>query len=221
MPFAQQKANLITESSSCPVKRYTFWLVMEMARLNLQEAVLVIVDVQERFLPVLFQVERVIAACKLLASGAKLLELPIIVTEQLPEKLGQTVPELREVLGSDYRPIIKSEFSAFANEAFRRAFASTGRSQLLLCGIEAHVCIRQTTLDALDLGYEVFLVEDAVSSRYEFLYRSGVQSCLEAGAIRTNAEAALFELMGTAEHPQFQKLQDFVKSISPQIYGCR
>lgn len=189
--------------------------------MNPREAVLVVVDVQERFLPVLFQVERVIAACKLLVSGAKLLELPIIVTEQLPEKLGPTVPELREVLGSDYHPIVKSEFSAFANEAFRRAFASIGRSQLLLCGIEAHVCIRQTTLDALELGYEVFLVEDAVSARYEFLYRSGVQSCLEAGAIRTNSEAALFELIATAEHSRFRELQNLVKSLSPQTYGER
>jgi hypothetical protein len=74
-------------------------------------------------------------------------------------------------------------------------------------------------LDALALGYEVFLVEDAVSSRYEFLYRSGVQSCVEAGAKRTNAEAVLFELMATAEHPQFREVQNLVKSLAPKIYG--
>ena len=190
-----------------------------MARLNLNEAVLVVVDVQERFMPVLFEPQRLISACQLLIGGAKILGLPVLVTEQLPEKLGPTVTELREVLGSDYRPIVKAEFSAFANESFRRAFAATGRTQLILCGIEAHVCIRQTTLDALDLGYDVFLVEDAISSRYEFLYRSGVQSCLEAGARRTNAEAVLFELMTTAEHPQFREVQNLVKSLAPKIYG--
>jgi len=190
-----------------------------MARLNLNEAVLVVVDVQERFMPVLFEPQRLISACQLLIGGAKILGLPILVTEQLPEKLGPTVTELRELLGSDYRPIVKAEFSAFANESFRRIFAATGRTQLILCGIEAHVCIRQTTLDALDLGYEVFLVEDAVSSRYEFLYRSGVQSCVEAGAKRTNAEAVLFELMATAEHPQFREVQNLVKSLAPKIYG--
>ena len=190
-----------------------------MARLNLNEAVLVVVDVQERFMPVLFEPQRLVSACQLLIGGAKILGLPVLVTEQLPEKLGPTVTELREVLGSDYRPIIKAEFSAFANESFRRTFAATGRTQLILCGIEAHVCIRQTTLDALALGYEVFLVEDAVSSRYEFLYRSGVQSCLEAGARRTNAEAVLFELMATAEHPQFREVQNLVKSLAPKIYG--
>ena len=190
-----------------------------MARLNLNEAVLVVVDVQERFMPVLFEPQRLVSACQLLIGGAKILGLPVLVTEQLPEKLGPTVTELREVLGSDYRPIIKAEFSAFANESFRRAFAATGRTQLILCGIEAHVCIRQTTLDALDLGYDVFLVEDAISSRYEFLYRSGVQSCLEAGARRTNAEAVLFELMTTAEHPQFREVQNLVKSLAPKIYG--
>jgi len=190
-----------------------------MARLNLNEAILVVVDVQEKFMPVLFEPQRLVSACQLLIGGAKILGLPILVTEQLPEKLGPTVTELREVLGSDYRPIIKAEFSAFANESFRRTFAATERTQLILCGIEAHVCIRQTTLDALALGYEVFLVEDAVSSRYEFLYRSGVQSCVEAGAKRTNAEAVLFELMATAEHPQFRKVQNLVKSLAPKIYG--
>ncbi|MEZ8217691.1 Nicotinamidase-related amidase [Candidatus Fervidibacteria bacterium JGI MDM2 SSWTFF-3-K9] len=190
-----------------------------MARLNLNEAVLVVVDVQERFMPVLFEPQRLVSACQLLIGGAKILGLPVLVTEQLPEKLGPTVTELREVLGSDYRPIVKAEFSVFANESFRRAFAATGRTQLILCGIEAHVCIRQTTLDALDLGYDVFLVEDAISSRYEFLYRSGVQSCLEAGARRTNAEAVLFELMTTAEHPQFREVQNLVKSLAPKIYG--
>ena len=190
-----------------------------MARLNLNEAVLVVVDVQERFMPVLFEPQRLVSACQLLIGGAKILGLPVLVTEQLPEKLGPTVTELREVLGSDYRPIVKAEFSAFANESFRRTFAATGRTQLVLCGIEAHVCIRQTTLDALDLGYDVFLVEDAISSRYEFLYRSGVQSCVEAGAKRTNAEAVLFELMATAEHPQFREVQNLVKSLAPKIYG--
>ena len=190
-----------------------------MARLNLNEAVLVVVDVQERFMPVLFEPQRLVSACQLLIGGAKILGLPVLVTEQLPEKLGPTVTELREVLGSDYRPIVKAEFSVFANESFRRAFAATGRTQLILCGIEAHVCIRQTTLDALDLGYDVFLVEDAISSRYEFLYRSGVQSCVEVGARRTNAEAVLFELMTTAEHPQFREVQNLVKSLAPKIYG--
>ncbi|MFN3423009.1 MAG: isochorismatase family protein [Armatimonadota bacterium] len=192
-----------------------------MARLNENEAVLVVVDVQDRFMPVLFNVERFIKACRLLIGGAKILGLPILVTEQLPDKLGPTTQELREALGEDYRPIVKAEFSAFANETFRRTFASTGRTQLIVCGIEAHVCIRQTVLDALDLGYDVFVVEDAVSARYEFLWRSGVQSCVEAGARRTNAEAVLFELMKTAEHNRFHEVQAIVKETAPQIYGSR
>jgi len=202
-----------------PERTLHFFVVMPMARLNLDEVVLVVVDVQERFLPVLFEPQRTIAACKLLINGAKVLGVPLLVTEQLPEKLGATVLELREALGDAYKPIVKAEFSVFANKTFRRAFAELGRSQLLLCGIEAHVCIRQTTLDALALGYEVFIAEDAVSSRYEFLWRSGVQSCVEAGATRINAEAALFELLATAEHTQFRTVQTFVKETAPRIYG--
>jgi nicotinamidase-related amidase len=190
-----------------------------MTRLNENEAVLVVVDVQDRFMPVLFNAERFIKACRLLIGGAKMLGLPILVTEQLPEKLGPTIQELREALGEDYRPIVKAEFSAFANETFRRTFASTGRTQLIVCGIEAHVCIRQTVLDALNLGYDVFVVEDAISARYEFLWRSGIQSCVEAGAWRTNAESVLFELMRTAEHERFREVQAIVKEIAPQIYG--
>ncbi len=170
---------------------------------------------------VLFDAERLVKACRLLIGGAKTLGLPILVTEQLPDKLGPTAQELREALGDDYRPIVKAEFSAFANETFRRTFTSTGRTQLIVCGIEAHVCIRQTVLDALDLGYDVFVVEDAISARYEFLWRSGVQSCVEAGARRTNAEAVLFELMKTAEHKRFREVQAIVKETAPQIYGSR
>jgi len=190
-----------------------------MVRLNEKEAVLVVVDVQERFMPVLFEPKRLVGACRLLISGAKILDLPILVTEQLPDKLGPTVRELREALGDDYRPIVKAEFSAFANETFRRTFASLGRTQIVVCGIEAHVCVRQTVLDALDLGYDVFVPEDAVSARYEFLWRSGVQSCVEAGAKRVNAEAVLFELMKTAEHGRFREVQGIVKELAPQIYG--
>ncbi len=190
-----------------------------MRRLQANEAVLVVVDVQERFLPVLFEPERAIAACQLLIGGAKLLQVPILVTEQLPEKLGATVPALREALAEAYQPIVKAEFSAFANETFRRAFGATGRTQILLCGIEAHVCIRQTALDALALGYDVFVVEDAVTARYEFLWRSGIQSCVESGAVRVNAEAALFDLLATAEHPQFRAVQGLVKELAPRIYG--
>ncbi|MCX7969694.1 MAG: isochorismatase family protein, partial [Armatimonadetes bacterium] len=189
-----------------------------MARLNEKEAVLVVVDVQERFMPVLFEAKRLVEACKLLVSGVKILGLPILVTEQLPDKLGPTVQELKEALGDDYRPIVKAEFSAFANETFRKTFASTGRTQLIICGIEAHVCIRQTVLDALDLGYDVFVVEDGVSARYEFLWKSGVQSCVEAGARRVNAEAVLFELMKTAEHTRFREVQAIVKELAPRIY---
>lgn len=192
-----------------------------MARLNENEAVLVVIDVQERFMPVLFEARRFIEACKLLVGGAKILGLPVLVTEQLPEKLGPTLQELREVLGDDYRPIVKAEFSAFANETFRRTFASTGRNQLIVCGIEAHVCIRQTVLDALDLGYDVFVAEDATSARYEFLWKSGIQSCIEAGAKRTNSEAVLFELMKTAEHSRFREVQAIVKELAPKIYGNR
>ncbi len=170
-------------------------------------------------MPVLWEPQRMIAACQLLISGAKALGVPILVTEQLPQKLGPTVLPLQEVLGEAYRPIVKAEFSAFANETFRRAFAQTGRTQLLLCGIETHVCVLQTTLDALALGYEVFLAEDAVTSRFEFLWRSGVQSCVEAGAVRLTAEAALFELVGTADHPQFRTVQTLIKELAPQIYG--
>ncbi len=190
-----------------------------MAKLDPKKTVLVVLDVQERFLPSLFQPERTISACKLLIIGVKLLGLPILVTEQVPDKLGQTVAELRETLGDDYKPIVKAEFGAFANPNFRRAFASTERTQILLCGIEAHVCILQTALDALALGYDVFVAEDAVTSRYEFLWRSGVQSCIEAGAVRVNSEGALFGLMSTAEHPQFRQVQAMVKELAPFIYG--
>jgi hypothetical protein len=190
-----------------------------MQRLQPESVALLVVDVQEKFVPVLFEPDRLIAACQLLIGGAKALGIPVFVTEQNPEKLGLTVAELREALGDAYRPIAKMEFSAFGSEEFRRAFGASGRTQLLLCGIEAHVCVWQTVQDALALGYEVFVAEDAVTSRYAFLWRSGVQCCVEAGARRTNAEMALFELLGSAEHPQFRAVQSLVKELTPRLYG--
>ncbi len=189
-----------------------------MQRLQLNEAALLVVDVQEKFAPVLFESGRMIAACRLLIGGAQSLGIPIFVTEQNPDKLGLTVAELRESLGDAYRPIVKMEFSAFGNETFRSAFAASGRRQILVCGIEAHVCVWQTVQDGLDLGYEVFIAEDAVTSRYPFLWQSGVQRCVEAGANRTNSEMALFELMKTAQHPQFRTVQALVKEMAPVIY---
>lgn len=191
-----------------------------MQRLQLNGVALVVVDVQEKFVPALFEIDRMVAACRLLIGGAKLLNIPIFVTEQNPERLGPTVAELREALGDDYKPFAKMCLSAVACDEFRRAFAASGRTQLLICGIETHACIWQTVQDALDLGYEVFVAEDATTSRYEFLWRSGVQCCVEAGAKRTNAEMALFELLKTAEHPQFRAVQALVKDLAPRIYGA-
>ncbi|GBC98961.1 Isochorismatase family protein YecD [bacterium HR17] len=190
-----------------------------MVRLNKEAVALLVVDVQEKFVPVLFEAERLIAACRLLIGGTRLLGVPIFVTEQNPDKLGRTVTELQDALGDAYCPIAKMTFSAFGSEEFRRTFAASGRTQLLLCGIETHVCVWQTALDALELGYEVFIAEDATTARHAFLWRSGVQSCVEAGAVRVNAEAALFELLGTAEHPQFRQVQALVKALAPSIYS--
>lgn len=172
---------------------------------------LLVIDVQGRLAQVMHEKEALFANVERMIKGAKILELPILWSEQVPEKLGPTLPEFAELLADSGQPISKASFSCCGVEPFMTALKATGRKQILVAGIETHVCVYQTALDLLNLGYEVQLVTDAVSSRTLENRALGIERIKEAGATLTGTEMALFELLRVAEGDQFRAISKLVK----------
>ena len=177
-------------------------------RLDRTRAALLLVDFQERLLPAMHEAERVLANAVRLARGAALLGLPVAVTEQYPKGLGPTVPPLAEVVTGAAR-FEKLTFSACGATGLPDWLR--GRGQVLLAGIESHVCVCQTGLDLLGAGIDTLLVADAVSSRTPVNARFGVDRLRAAGAVVVSTEMALFELLGSAPAAEFKAVQSLVK----------
>src|SRR5215204_5890165 len=158
--------------------------------LRRDDTTLVVVDVQEAFRPAVLDFERVAQNTAVLVEGARAMGLPVVATEQYPEGLGATVPEVAEHLPG--KPLDKVRFSAAAADGF----SLDGRDQVLVCGIEAHVCVSQTALALLAEGREVHVPRDAVTSRTEENREVGLRRMEREGAVITSVEAALFVLLG-------------------------
>ncbi|MGI8844588.1 MAG: isochorismatase family protein [Thermoleophilaceae bacterium] len=166
---------------------------------------LVVVDVQEAFRKAVLEFERIASNAGVLVQAAHVLDLPIVMTEQYPKGLGATVPEVAEH-AQGVEPLAKTVFSATAADGFDL----DGRDQVLLCGIETHVCVYQTALGLLDDGVEVQVAADAVSSRSEENRDLGLRRMETAGAAATSVETALFELLGAAGSDEFKQIQKLV-----------
>ena len=176
-------------------------------KLQRERAALVVVDVQEAFRKALPDFERVAGNAATLVQGASAMDIPVVLTEQYPQGLGETVPELAEHLPADVERLEKVRFSAAEAEGFDLE----GRGQAIVCGVEAHVCVNQTVLDLLDRGVEVHLAADAVGSRTEENRDLGVHRAERAGAVLTSVETALFELLGGSDAAEFKAVQALVK----------
>jgi nicotinamidase-related amidase len=173
-----------------------------MSLLERDKAALVVVDVQEGFRPYA-TFEAVASACAKLLQGARILEVPRIVSEQYPKGLGHTAPEVDL---KDEPVIEKSVFSA----ARAKGFELEGRTQAIVCGIETHVCVSQTVHDLIDRGVEVHVPADAVGSRHEVDYERGLERLERAGAVVSTVEAVLFELLERAGTPEFKAVQRLI-----------
>lgn len=174
------------------------------------DTVLVVVDVQGRLARLMHESEAMIRAQKALIQACCLLEIPVVWTEQLPDKLGATVDELQAPL-SGLEPFAKSSFGCLGDATLREHIESGGRRQVLLCGIEAHVCVWQTAAALLRDGYSVHLVCDATSSRSEFNRDIGFRRMERAGVHMSCVEMALFELMVDAGHEKFREVTRLLK----------
>jgi nicotinamidase-related amidase len=178
-------------------------------KLDRSRTALIVVDLQEGFRPAVLDFERVAHNVATLVRGARILGLPTIVTEQYPQGLGHTVAEVSEHL--DVTPIEKVAFSAVDADGFPGALRGTDRDQVLLCGIEAHVCVNQTAQDLLADGREVHVAQDAVTSRTAENRALGLHRMERSGAVATSVETALFELLRQAGTPEFKEVQALVK----------
>jgi nicotinamidase-related amidase len=178
-------------------------------KLDRGRVALAVIDVQEAFRPAVLDFDRVAANVGVLVQGAQILGLPVLVTEQYPKGLGHTVPEVAEHLGA-LSPLEKVSFSALGADGFPAALDAE-RDQVVLCGIEAHVCVSQTAEDLLAAGREVHVVQDAVTSRTAENRALGLHKMERGGAVLTSVETALFELLRGADTPEFKQIQALVK----------
>lgn len=184
---------------------------MPVQRLTRENTALLVVDIQERLLPVIADADAVLRRSLVAVRIARTLNLPILLTEQYPKGLGRTVPEAVDALGDAYRPVEKTTFSACGGDGIADALRATNARNVLLVGIEAHVCVLQTALDLLDRGYSVFPVADAISSRHAENRALGLERMRQNGAQLVSTEMLLFELLRTSKDPDFRTLQNLIR----------
>ena len=178
--------------------------------LNAENTALVIVDVQGKLATLMHKQKALYKSLIAMTAGARELELPVIWMEQIPDKLGPTIPELAKLL-PEQSPIAKSAFSCCGEPEFMKALDESGRKQILVVGIEAHICVYQTAMDLHEAGYDVEVVADAVSSRTKQNKNIALDKLGKAGVGITCTEMALFELMKTADAPQFRSVAKLIK----------
>jgi nicotinamidase-related amidase len=171
---------------------------------------LLVIDIQGNLAKGMYERDALYENLQKIIKGIKVLEIPIIVTEQIPEKLGPTISGIASLF-DDFRPIPKSSFSCCGDEKIMKAIEGMNRQQILITGIESHVCLYQTTKDLLHMGYDVHIVADCISSRTPENRAIGIERMKEAGAKLTSTEMALFELLKVAEGDKFREIVRIVK----------
>jgi nicotinamidase-related amidase len=174
------------------------------------KTVLTLIDVQEKLAPFMHERDICVAAMQKLLRGLSAIRVPVIWMEQIPDKMGATIPELRECL-TGQNPIPKTAFSCWGEPAYREALQRLDRPQVLLAGIETHVCVYQTAADLIANGYAVKVVADTVSSRSPANLQAGIEAMRAAGAALTTVEMILFELMRDSKHPAFRDILKIVR----------
>jgi nicotinamidase-related amidase len=179
--------------------------------LRAEDCALCVIDIQEKLLPAIWEKERVLTNSQMLIRLALMLEIPILASTQYKKGLGETVPEIASLL-PDVHFVDKLEFGCFGNGDFCSSVATlAGRNTLLVCGIEAHICVTQTVLGALNSGNVVHVAADAVSSRTELNWRIGIERMRDAGAVISSTEMMMYELMGRSGTPVFKEMLKHLK----------
>jgi nicotinamidase-related amidase len=178
--------------------------------LRRDDCALIVVDMQEPFLNAIHGRAALTANVVLLCRAARVLGVPILATLQYAARMGGTVTEVAEAIGAD-AAIDKMCFSCAGSQAFAAALTATGRRQILLCGVETHICVSQTAHDLLHAGYQVHVAPDAVSSRTLEKHKLGMERIRDAGIHPCAAEASLYEWLREAGTPEFKEILKWVR----------
>jgi len=174
------------------------------------DSVLVVIDFQEKLLPMIYEKEKLLEKASRLIRGCRTLDVPILVTQQYTKGLGATVPEIAEALGS-FTPFEKTTFSAMKEPSFAEALAATGKKTVLLAGVEAHICVQQTALALIEAGYVVYGILDCMSSRTSENKEFGQIRMTQSGVVVTGYESALFDMLVDARDENFKTVSNIVK----------
>jgi nicotinamidase-related amidase len=178
--------------------------------LEIDNTVFVLIDVQGKLAQLMHEKDILFQNLQKLVKGMQVLKIPVLWTEQNPQKMGPTIPELSELLKTS-KPVGKMSFSCMGSETFATLLERLDRGQVVLAGIETHVCVYQTTIDLVQKDYHVEVVADAVSSRTQANRDLGLEKIKGCGAHLTSVETLLFRLIRTAEHPAFREILAIVK----------
>ena len=178
--------------------------------LKSEHALLLVIDVQGKLANLAWRSERMQNNIRILIEGSRILDIPMLVTEQYPKGLGHTIDSIALLFG-DAPVLEKNSFSCCGEYAFELKLNEMHKTDIIVCGIETHVCVYQTVRDLLDLGYNVHLVTDAVSSRTEDNWRLGVETCRSLGAKITGTEMLLFEMLRESGTERFKAISKLVK----------
>jgi nicotinamidase-related amidase len=178
--------------------------------LRKEDCLLVVVDIQTKLWEVIFEKEKLLSNTQKLIKAFRILKIPIIFTEQYPLGMGKTKKEISELL-SDLKPIEKLSFSCAGKDDFKNKVRSFNKKQIVVCGIEAHICVLQTVLDLLNQDYIVYVPYDAVSSRKEGDYENALRRMSKEGAIIGSVESAIFECLEVAGNEAFKEILKIVK----------
>jgi len=178
--------------------------------LHRNHTALAVIDVQKKLADLMYDRDALYHNLELLIKGAAILGLPIIWLEQVPDKLGKTIPQLSRLL-KEHKPIIKNVFSCARNAEFMEKIKNLKVHDIILCGIETHVCVYQTAADLIKQNFHIEVVADAVSSRTEFNKQMGLDRIMLEGGLQTSVEMLLLELQGDAEGDDFRALIKLIK----------
>lgn len=181
-----------------------------MTILNQENAILLIIDIQEKLLNAVYNIEVVEKNSEILAKAGSILNLPIFITEQYPKGLGSTINGVKQG-APNAKYYEKTSFNAVLDMDLLSELKNTRRNQIILCGIEAHICVHQTAAGLIESGFDVTVVNDACGSRFVDSYISGLKCIRDNGAQVKTTEMVLFELLKGAGHPKFKKIQGLIK----------
>lgn len=179
--------------------------------LDKDKTVLVVIDMQEAFRGAIGDFPQVASRIAMAVRGFQILDLPIIITEQYPKGLGRTAEEILLSLPPEFEVIEKTAFSSCGATTFLDKLGELGAQQILICGIETHICVNQTAHDLLQQNFEVHLLQDCIASRFDQDKRAALRKMKMNGVVPSSVEMSLFELMRDSRHEQFKAIQDLIK----------